>query len=111
MKFAVALIDSAPAFHFGKANDFKIITLIDGTIISTDEIHDEVSVHQARPQYLKNLGVEALICNGVGSGAFERLSALDIKVFGFNELSVGEAIHQYTLGKLLENTDVFECKC
>jgi predicted Fe-Mo cluster-binding NifX family protein len=111
MKFAVAFIDNAPAFHFGKANDFKIITFNEGKIISTEEIHDEVSVHQARPQFLKDLGIEALICNGVGSGALERLVDLDIKVYGFNELSVGEAIHQFTLGNLIENTDVFECKC
>ena len=84
---------------------------MDGKILSTEEIHDEIQVHQARPQFLKNLGVEALICNGVGSGALERLVGLNIIVYGFNELSIGEAIHQFTIGKLVPNTDVFECKC
>lgn len=111
MKLAVALIDNAPAFHFGKANDFKIITIDSGKIVSTIDLHDDVHTHQARPQFLKDQGVSALICNGIGSGAVDRLVACDIALYGFNDLTVGDAIQAFLKGTLPQNTDVFECKC
>ncbi len=111
MKLAVALINNAPAFHFGQANDFKIITIEDGKITLTQDLHDEDHTHQARPQFLKDLGVEALICNGIGSGAVDRLVAVNIALYGFNNLTVADAIHAFVKGTLPQQTDVFECKC
>lgn len=111
MKLAVALINNAPAFHFGQANDFKLITIEEGKITSTVDLHDEVHTHQSRPQFLKDQGVEALICNGIGSGAVDRLVALNIALYGFNSLSVADAIHTIVKGTLPQQTDVFECQC
>ena len=56
MKLAVALINNAPAFHFGQANDFKIITIEDGKITLTQDLHDEDHTHQARPPISERLG-------------------------------------------------------
>jgi predicted Fe-Mo cluster-binding NifX family protein len=111
MKLAVALINNAPAFHFGKANDFKILTIEEGKIFSTEDIYDDNHTHQARPAFLKDLGVEALICNGIGSGAVDRLVDAGIVLYGFNELSVPDAIHAFVKGTLPAQTDFFECKC
>lgn len=111
MKLAVALINQAPAFHFGQANDFKIVTIENGNVVSTVDLHDEIHTHQARPQFLKDQGVEALICNGIGSGAVERLVAVNIALYGFNGLSVPEAIRSFVKGTLPQQTDTFECAC
>lgn len=111
MKLAVALISNAPAFHFGKANDFKIITIEEGKILSTEDLFDDVHTHQARPGFLKDLGISALICNGIGSGALERLIEAGIAYYGFNDLSVPDAIHAFVKGSLPSQTDVFECQC
>jgi len=111
MKLAVALINNAPAFHFGQANDFKIVTLENGKIVSSTDLHDEIQTHQARPQFLKDQGVSALICDGIGSGAVDRLVAADIALFGFNRLSVGDAIKAFAEGSLPQVTDTFECAC
>ncbi len=111
MKLAVALINNAPAFHFGQANDFKILTIEDGKIVSTQDLFDDVQSHQARPGFLKALGVSALICNGIGSGAVDRLVDAGIALYGFNDLSVPDAIHAFVQGTLPQQTDVFECKC
>ena len=111
MKLAVALINNAPAFHFGKANDFKIVTIQDGKILTTEDLFDDTHTHQARPGFLKDLGVEALICNGIGSGAVDRLVAAGIALYGFNDLSIPEAIHAFVKGTLPQQTDVFECQC
>lgn len=111
MKLAVALIANAPAQHFGKANDFKIITIENKKIIESYDLHNETHVHQARPQFLKDLGVNALICDGMGSGALERLLNAEIEVYGFNNHSLGDAVSAFIEGKLPKNADVFECKC
>lgn len=111
MKLAVALINNAPAFHFGQANDFKLITIQDAKILSTQDLHDDTHTHQARPQFLKDLGVDALICNGIGSGAVDRLAAVGIAMYGFNALSVPDAIRAFVSGTLPQQTDVFECQC
>jgi predicted Fe-Mo cluster-binding NifX family protein len=111
MKLAVALINNAPAFHFGKANDFKILTIEDGKILSTEDLFDDIHTHQARPGFLKEQGVSALICNGIGSGAVDRLVDAGIAIYGFYDLSVPDAIHAFVKGTLPQQTDVFECKC
>ena len=111
MKIAVALIENKPAFHFGKANDFKIVSIENDKINASYDVHDTDHVHQARPQYLKDLGCTVLLCNGVGSGAMERLTDLGIEVYGFNNLSVDDALQSLIAGRLPQVTDIFECIC
>lgn len=111
MKIAIALIANKPALHFGKANDFKIVTSDNDKIIASVDVHDIDHVHQARPQYLKDLGCTILLCNGVGSGAMERLIDCGIEVYGFNNLSVEEALQSFIEGSLPQFSDVFDCSC
>jgi len=109
MKIAIGVDGEKVAGHFGKCNDFVIYEIVDNVIVNETVIHDDVHVHQARPQYLKDLGVDVLIMNTMGKGAYNRLIALNIKCVDAQEKSVKEALDGY-LNKTL-NTELVGHEC
>ncbi len=109
MKIAIGLNNNQVSMHFGSCNDFRIINVEDGKVISTEDIHDEVSTHHDRPQFLKNLGVEVLILGGIGKGAYNRLVPLGIEVLNGSGLTIDEALDQYLNKTLTSPLQSHEC--
>lgn len=101
MKIAIGLDGLNVAGHFGQCNDFRLIQVVENKIISQEEIHDDVHVHQERPQFLKDKGVDVLIMNTMGKGAYNRLLALDIQCVFAENKSVDDALQAY-LNKTLQ---------
>ena len=101
MKIAIGIDGLNVAGHFGKCNDFRLIEVVENKIISQEEIHDDVHVHQERPQFLKDKGVDVLIMNTMGKGAYNRLLALDIQCVFAENKSVDDALQSY-LNKTLQ---------
>ena len=54
------------------------VTDLENKVVNQVDIYDEEHVHQLRPQFLKDLGVDVLIMNSMGKGAYNRLIALNI---------------------------------
>lgn len=109
MKIAIGRDGDNVANHFGHCNDFRIIEVVDNRIVSQNDIHDETRVHQDRPQFLKDLGVDVLIMNSMGKGAFNRLIALNIKTVYAENKSVEDALNSY-LNKTL-NSELVGHEC
>jgi len=109
MKIAIGIEGDKVANHFGHCNDFRIIEIIDNKVVSQSDIHDETRVHQERPQFLKDLGVDVLIMNSMGKGAFNRLIALNIKTVYAENKCVDDAIESY-LNKTL-NAELVGHEC
>lgn len=95
MKIAIGLQGENVAGHFGQCDDFRIYDVVENKIVSTQDIHDDVNVHQLRPPFLKSLGVDVLIMNSLGKGAYNRLLALGIQCVDAQNKSVQEAIEGY----------------
>lgn len=100
MKIAIGLDGEKVTDHFGHCNDFRIYEIVDNKVINQEDIHDEIHVHQARPQFLKNLGVDVLIMNSMGKGAYNRLITLGIKTINAENKSVVEALNSYLAHEL-----------
>jgi predicted DNA-binding protein (UPF0251 family)/predicted Fe-Mo cluster-binding NifX family protein len=109
MKIAIGIDGDKVANHFGHCNDFRIIEVVDNKVISQSDIHDETRVHQERPQFLKDLGIDVLIMNTMGKGAFNRLIALNIETVYAENKSVEDAIESY-LNKTL-NVELVGHEC
>lgn len=57
--------------HFGRAQTFKLIEIVDGKIQNEKTINSRGLEHQHEgiAQLLKQNGVETVICGGIGAGA------------------------------------------
>lgn len=96
--------------HFGKAPYYTIVetngwTL--RTIINTNEHH----VHgQCTPaESIQGLGVDAVVCRGLGRNALRKLRAAGLTVYVAEDWFVEDAVGAFLAGDLSELTDEAAC--
>jgi len=82
MKIAVTYENGQIFGHFGHTEQFKIYTAKDRIIINSEVIDTNGSGHGALAGLLSTLGVDALICGGIGGGAQMALAEAGIKLYG-----------------------------
>ncbi|MBR2861105.1 MAG: NifB/NifX family molybdenum-iron cluster-binding protein [Clostridia bacterium] len=82
MKIAVTYENGQIFQHFGHTDQFKIYTAENGKIISSEVIDTNGSGHGALAGLLSALGIDALICGGIGGGAQMALTQAGIKLYG-----------------------------
>ena len=82
MKIAVTYENGQVYQHFGHTEQFKVYTVENGQIVDSQVVDTNGSGHGALASFLKNLGVDTLICGGIGGGAQVTLAAAEIKLFG-----------------------------
>lgn len=81
MKIAVTYDNGNVFQHFGHTQNFKIYEIEDGRILSSEVIDNGGFGHGSLAGYLKDKGVVALICGGIGGGARNMLNEAGIKVY------------------------------
>lgn len=93
-------LNAAVASHFGSA---PVFTLVDvetrrTDILSNDEEHgDHTGCHSSGR--LRRLGVDAVLCHGLGRRAFTRLSEDGIAVFVVRDANVTSAMEALCTGR------------
>ena len=68
MKIAVTYDNGNIFQHFGKTENFKIYTVEDGQILSSEVIGTGGIGHEALAGLLADLGADTVICGGLGGG-------------------------------------------
>lgn len=106
MKIAVTYENGQIFQHFGHTKQFKIYTAEDGKIISSEVVDTNGSGHGALAGLLSALGVDALICSGIGSGAQMALAEAGIKLYGGVNGSCDDAVEALLSGTLGFNPNV-----
>lgn len=81
MKIAVTYENGEVFQHFGHTEQFKIYTAEGGKVLSSEIADTNGSGHGALAGFLKDLGVEVLICGGIGGGARNALAEAGIRLF------------------------------
>lgn len=109
VKIAIGMSNNEVSGHFGHCNDFRIVDVVDGKVVSSEDIHDEVATHHERPKFLKNLNVEVLIIGGMGKGAYNRLLAEGIECLDSESKSIDEALNAYINNELNKTIEAHEC--
>ena len=75
MKIAVTYENGQVFQHFGHTEQFKLYEVEDGRVVSSQVVDTNGSGHGALAGFLREYGVEALICGGIG-GADAQVEAL-----------------------------------
>ncbi len=82
MKIAVTYENGEIFQHFGHTREFKIYTVEDGKILSSEVVSSGGSGHGALAGLLSSLEIDVLICGGIGGGAQMALAQAGITLFG-----------------------------
>ena len=86
--------------HFGHSSQFKLYTVNNGIIESSQVIGTNGSGHSALATLLSGYKVDALICGGIGMGARIALDNADIALYPGVSGSADEAAAALAAGKL-----------
>ena len=105
MKIAVTYENGEIFQHFGHCEKFKIYTVEQDEVISSEVVDSTASGHGAISQMLSDYGVNAVICGGLGDGAMNALTELGIEVCSGVSGDCDEAVGYYIKGEL-ESTGV-----
>lgn len=106
MKIAVTYAGGVIFQHFGHTAQFKIYNVEDGNIVSEQVIDANGSGHGALAGLLSSLGVDTLICGGIGGGAQMALAEAGIRLFGGIAGEADAAVEALLAGQLEYNPNV-----
>ena len=81
MKIAVTYENGQVFQHFGHTEQFKLYDVENGAVVSSRVVDTNGSGHGALAGFLKDHGVEALICGGIGGGARNALAQAGITLY------------------------------
>ena len=128
MKIAVATDDGKTiSAHFGRASHYLVVTIEQGKIVSREmrdkfshtHFADEAHVHEAgqphgfdptsqdrHTQMTQPIrDCEAMLCRGMGMGAYESLRSLNIRPILTDFAEVDIAITAYVNGSIVDHTE------
>ncbi len=86
--------------HFGHTAQFKLYEITDGQVASTRVVDTNGSGHGALAGFLADLGVDTLICGGIGGGAQAALANAGIRLYGGVAGDADDAVYAYLAGGL-----------
>lgn len=87
--------------HFGVTKHLKIYDVENKQVVVSEVIDTGSNGHGAMAAFLKSLGVETLICGGIGGGAKNALTAAGIEFFPYVQGRADEQVQAYLAGRLV----------
>jgi predicted Fe-Mo cluster-binding NifX family protein len=103
MKIAVPYANGFVFQHFGQSEAFKVYTVEEGAVVSSEVVPTNGHGHGALAGFLKGLGVSALICGGIGGGARAALADAGIELYPGVSGPADESVLALLTGKLVYN--------
>ena len=91
--------------HFGHCENFKIYDVNDGMITDSQVVSAAGSGHGALAGFLKDRGVDTLICGGIGGGARAALGESGIEFYPGVTGDADQNVTALLAGKLYFNPD------
>lgn len=101
MKIAITYEAGMVFQHFGHTAQFLICEVLGGKVLSCELMETRAGGHEALAGLLREQGVLALICGGIGSGARTALAQSGIAVYGGVTGDADEAAQAFADGVLL----------
>lgn len=100
MKVAVTYENGTVFQHFGHTAQFKLYQVENGKVVSSQVVDTAGSGHGALAGFLKENGVDTLICGGIGGGARTALEQAGITLYGGVSGSADRAVENLLSGVL-----------
>lgn len=99
MNIAVTYENGQVFQHFGHTQQFKVYQVEDGRVLSSRIEETGESGHGALAGFLKEHGVDTLLCGGIGGGAKTALAQAGIRLFGGVVGSADQAVEDFLARK------------
>lgn len=106
MKLAVTYEAGQVFQHFGHTSQFKVYEVEDGRVAGSRVVDTNGQGHGALGAFLSGLGVDAVICGGIGAGAQQALAQAGIKLYGGVSGSADAAVDALLAGTLNYSDDI-----
>lgn len=106
MKIAVTYENGQVFQHFGHTQQFKVYTAEDGKILSDSLLNAGGSGHGALAGFLRENGVDVLICGGIGEGAKTALKNAGITLVAGASGNADEQAAAFVAGTLRHDPSV-----
>lgn len=106
MKIVVTYENGQVFQHFGHTEQFKVYEVENGQVSETKVVDTNGSGHGALAGILQELGVEVLICGGIGAGAQQALAEAGIQLYGGVSGNTDDAVQAFLSDTLSYNPDV-----
>ena len=100
MKIAVTTDGDRVFQHFGKCPAFTVFTVENGIVEKKEVVDASQNGHSALAGFLKDRGVDTVICGGIGDGARRMLASAGIRLFSGIQGSIDEAVSACANGSL-----------
>lgn len=105
MKIAVTYDNGMIFQHFGKTQFMKVYDIDENGEIQRVHIESMGKhSHHGIAGYIKEIGVDTLICGGLGQGAVDSLEAAGIKIYAGNKGNADTAVIKFLKGEIKENS-------
>jgi len=101
MKIAVTYENGEIFQHFGHTKEFKIYTIEDNKVVSSQILSAGESGHEALAYLLSENQIQALICGGIGGGAQAALEDAGVELCAGQSGPADEAVEAYLKGELV----------
>ncbi|HJG86275.1 NifB/NifX family molybdenum-iron cluster-binding protein [Pseudoflavonifractor capillosus] len=105
MKIAVTYENGQVFQHFGHTEQFKVYNVENGAVTASAVEPTNGSGHGALAGFLKGLGVDTLICGGIGGGAIAALGEAGITLYGGVSGDADAAVEALLAGNLARNVE------
>lgn len=105
MKLAVTYENGQIFGHFGHTEQFKIYEAEDGKVVSSEIVDTNGTGHGALAGFLKERGVEILICGNIGGGARNALAEAGIRLFPGAAGDADAQVESFLAGSLSYDPD------
>ena len=105
MKIAVTYEDGQVFQHFGHSEHFKLYEIENDKIVSAQVVDTNGTGHGALAGFLREQGVMALICGGIGGGARIALAEAGIELYPGVTGSADAAVEALLRGELVFDPD------
>ena len=106
MKIAVTYEAGLVFQHFGHTAAFKIYDVENGQVVSAQVVETNGFGHGALAGFLQELGVDTLICGGIGGGARMALADAGITLYGGVYGDADDVVQDLLAGVLSYNPNV-----
>ena len=105
MKIAVTYENGQIFQHFGHTEQFKVYNVENGAVTSSAVEPTNGSGHGALAGFLVGLGVDTLICGGIGGGAIAALNEAGITLYAGVAGDADAAVEALLAGNLARNVE------
>lgn len=100
MKIAVTFENGDVFQHFGHTENFKIYQVEDKKVTESYVVNTDGAGHGALAGFLKEAGIDVLICGGIGAGAQNALTEAGIRFYGGVSGQADEAVAAFLEDRL-----------